>query len=192
MKELISMLSIIFIISCNGKEKTEDEKFFEKYPALKNASKIKNDTAIYDSEGKMINLKVNPKNEHNIERVNSVGGELFYKYKVSKEGDVLTDNGGNKILESVFKYDFRNEFFDIIMLRDTLKMGEKFTGIIYGYDEDIEIQVEGLNHTVTFKDLPFTYNERKEKPGIYSFAGVVTTFGNEYPFEYKYIVLPKN
>jgi hypothetical protein len=192
MKKLICILSIVFLIACNGKEKTEDEKFFEKYPALKNASKIKNDTAIYDSDGNEIKIKVNSKNAGDIERVNSVGGELFYKYKTSKEGDVLTDSLGNKVLQSVFKYDYRNEFFDVLMLNDTVKMDEKFTGIIYGYIEDIEIQIDGLNHVVTFKDLPFTYKVKKEQPGIYTFSGVITTSGNEYPFNYKYIVLPKN
>ncbi|ELR69204.1 hypothetical protein C900_05400 [Fulvivirga imtechensis AK7] len=183
------MLSFIFLIACNGKKKTEDEKFFEKYPALKNASKIKNDTVIYDSDGNLIKVQVNPKTVDNVEKVNSVGGELFYKYKTSEEGEILSDSLGNKILESVFKHEYRNEFFEVLMRDDSVKVGEEFIGVIYGFQDDIKINIDGLSHVVTYKDLPFTYKVRNDQPRIYSFSGKIKTFGKEYPFEYKYVVV---
>ncbi|WP_157494194.1 hypothetical protein [Fulvivirga imtechensis] len=189
MRQKIRLIALFILLFCACENKNKDDEAFLK--SLPDIQGITKDTVLFDKNGNPIKVYVNPSHKtENIEKVNSVGGELFYLYYSDENNEPVYDSIENKKkLKKVFHYDYINEFFDISMKTDTVKLGKEFIGNIYSQQKDIRIEIKGLDEVLTSEDLPYTHKIKATELGIYSFSGIIYTFGENYPFEYKYIVV---
>ncbi|ELR68596.1 hypothetical protein C900_00221 [Fulvivirga imtechensis AK7] len=188
-KVTVIIFSLVYLIACEGKKEQEVIK-------INDISEIDttNTAIIVDEDGNI--LYQNPEfgfNGENIFIANSINDTVFY----SIGEDSLGTNKKNR----VFKYEYHRESFQIDIKDDSIQLGDEFIGyiafemnknnkvIINGEDEDITITQGDFEQDSSLSFQPYEYRIVTQDTGVKEFKGKVFVDNEEYPFEYKYVVV---
>lgn len=96
----------------------------------------------------------------------------------------------NKVV-SVFKEEYHNEKFEILLSKDTLNVGDSLRSIILLASPNFRVVISKPSSQVIESDGQSTissYNFVPEHPGVFDFAGTIEYDTMKAPFHYKFIV----
>jgi hypothetical protein len=116
-------------------------------------------------------------------KLNGINGEAIYLF--NRDGSI----------KGLFKEKYNNHAFAILLVKDTITLGEDFVSSIYVANPIHQIRISRPVDNVLFgKDSKNDFKKYLFKPnreGIYDFVGTIEYDSIKTPFEYKFIVLPK-
>jgi len=179
---------MIFCLSLLGCHRNKEIKSLE---GLEEAIKNGNDTTFVDENGEKVELQINKDKIVTIN--NSINGKVIYSLATHR-GKILSDQFGN-IAKTVFKSDYKNDSISVGISDDSLFVGEVFTGLISADHDNCIIKIAEPRTEITNSDFneAFRFNFNCEREGVYIFKGeIVFDSVSSFPFEYKFIVVPKN
>ncbi|MEM8510705.1 MAG: hypothetical protein AAF717_22930 [Bacteroidota bacterium] len=191
MRSIILIVFIVLIVSCEEKKSNEtgtDVIQVEDFVVDSLTGRA------YDNEGNYLGIAFVPKQNPKLGMGQGLNGDIFYDYEFNSDGE--------KVKLRAFKYEYRSEYFLIDINNDTVNLGEEFIGYL-GFNpsgknqavietEDKEILVSSKEERIQTNFLRYEHRVVPDSLGIKFFKGVITIDAVEYPFEYKYVVIPSN
>ena len=190
MRQFISVLIICStIVSCNKDKPSNSEVVYvDDLSQLDSGALVR----IVDKDGKVIRDDFASRMNNTWMAKDGLNGDIFYDFEI--------DSSGNKIKTRAFKYDYRSEYFSVDINNDTLYLGDHFVGYIsFKMENGNEAIIDTKNSQVIIKEGTSqdrlsgyqVYEHRivTKSIGAKDFKGKIIIDGEEYPFEYKYVVL---
>lgn len=118
--------------------------------------------------------------------------EAARKKMVGINGEAIYVLNKDGVISSLYKEEYSNSYFSILIDKDTISLGTTFRGRIYPASGNYKIRIfsptefnvqsEGKPDSQEYKFTPQT-------EGIYEFKGQIQVDSIKTPFEYKFIVI---
>ena len=102
------------------------------------------------------------------------------QYVFGKEGKII----------QMFKDEYYNGAFSILLDRDTVVLGDDFSSVFKVHRDSFKITITNPTSVILYNDSE-RYHYIPLSPGLYDFKGTIEYDSLSFPFEYKFIVLSK-
>lgn len=189
---LVALIICIAIISCN-KDKPKDDEivYLEDLSELDSGALVR----IVDKDGNVIRDDFASSKNNIWMESSDLNGDIFY--------DFVSDSSRQKTKIRAFKYDYRTEYFSVDMNNDTIPLGDEFVGYI-GFEmkngnraiidtEDRQVIIkESIDQNASSDYQVYQHKVDANDTGTYDFKGKIVIGEEEFPFEYKYVVIAKD
>jgi hypothetical protein len=117
-------------------------------------------------------------------KMNGINGEAVYLF--NKDGSIA----------GVFKEKYNIHDFAVLLVRDTIFLGEDFVSSIHVTEPSYGIEITSPSNEVILGDSTNRglkgYEFKPAKEGVYDFTGVIKYDTMSAAFEYKFIVVKKD
>ena len=192
MKNLFKLLFVVVLYSCGDqKSQEEDVIYVDDFSEIDTSNIV----MMTDEEGNILYQK----SDIDLDKfvlMHGVNDTIFYEYE--------NDSSGNRYVNKMFKYEYHKEFFQVDIKDDSIHVGDEFVGYIAFVldDKNRAIIFDGAGEKVITKDdleqnsslgfKVYEYRVLAENTGIMEFNGKIVIREEEFPFEYKYVVIAKD
>lgn len=112
-------------------------------------------------------------------QMNGINGEAFYVF--AKDGSIRT----------VFKEKFNVHEYAVLLVKDTIKLGEDFTSLINVANPNYVVTISSPSNFIIKGDGTYgirKYNFVPSTPGTFDYKGIIEYDSLRVPFDYKFIV----